>query len=223
MRDIQVIEIRDVLPITRVQLSENTDPPVLLVTGKDFNSAHSILINGTKATGTVVVSDTLIAAEVPFELVVPITSVVVVSNRLTRTDRSKITFSLEDQPSAVQGIERLIQKFLKILLGSPQRDIWSPNVGGGLLDLVGKTFGKGNTSVQGAASSTLAADMQIAVDRTRRHIIALQANSPSTAATERLLYARLLETKFMPREMALYGMIELASHAGQSSVVRLEI
>ena len=159
----------------------------------------------------------------PFELVTPISSIVVTSSRLTQTDRSKISFRMNDQPNAVQGIERLIQKFLKVMLQTPGQDIWSPNTGGGLLGSIGKTFGKGSLGVTTAASGTLAADMQVAVDRARRQVMTIQANSPMTTASERLLYARLLESKFLAHEMALYGRIELANHAGQSATVRLEV
>lgn len=223
MIDLQVIEVRDLLPITKVSIVEGSNPATLLVEGIDFNSAHTVYVNNVKAVTVAVISSTIMTVVVPFELVIPINSVAVVSNRLTQTERSKITFGIGDQPKPVQGIERLIQKFLKVMLQSPGRDIWSPNVGGGLLDLVGKTFGKGSNGVTAAASSSLAADMQIAVDRARRHVISVQANSPSTSVSERLLYARLLETQFLPHEMALYGRIELASHAGQSALVRLEV
>ena len=223
MIDIQVIEVRDVLPLTRVSIAEGVEPATLVLEGRDFNNTQYVFINNIQATNATVVSSTLITVEVPFELVTPITSVVVTSNRLTQTERSKISFKLNDQPSSVQGIERLIQKFLKVMLQTPGQDIWSPNVGGGLLGSVGKTFGKGSLGVTTAASGTLAADMQVAVDRARRQIMAIQANSPSTTASERLLYARLLESKFLAHEMALYGRIELASHAGQSAMVRLEV
>lgn len=223
MIDLQVVEIRDVLPVSAVYLAEGVDPPTLVVDGKDFNSAHKVFINNIESPSVVVVSSRKLTVEIPFELVVNITSVVVVSNRLTSTERSKITFSLGTQPRGVQGIERLIQKFVKMMLQSPGRDIWSPKIGGGLLDMVGKTFGKGSEGVTAAASSTLAADMQVAVDRTRSQLIAIQANSPATSATERLLYARLLESQFVPHEMAMYGRIELASHAGQAAVVRLQV
>lgn len=223
MIDIQVVEVRDVLPISAVYVAEGVDPPTLVVDGRDFNSVHRVFINNVEASSVVVISSTRLTAEIPFELVVNITSVTAVSNRLTSTERSKITFGISDQPKAVQGIERLIQKFLKILLQGTNRDIWSPSIGGGLLDMVGKTFGKGSGGVTAAASSTLAADMQIAVDRARSQLIAIQANSPVTNSTERLLYARLLESQFLPHEMAMYGRIELASHAGQSAVVRLQV
>lgn len=223
MIDIQVIEIRDILPISDVYLAEDTDPPILVVNGKDLNSTNRVLINNVEASNVVVISSTKLTVEVPFELVVPINSVVAISNRLTATERSHIAFRLNDRPNGVQGIERLMQKFIKVMLQEPNRDIWSPNIGGGLLSLVGKTFGKGGGGVSAAASSTLAADMQVAVDRARSQLIAIQANSPYTASSERLLYARLLETQFLPHEMAIYGRIELASHAGQAAVVRLEV
>lgn len=222
MIDIQVIEIRDVLPLTEVFLADVATPTIIAL-GRDFNSAHKVFINEAASPNVMVLSDTRLMAEIPFGLTTGINSVVVISNRLTNAERSKMTFSLPDQPKPVQGLERLIQKFIKIMLQEPNRDIWSPKIGGGLLGLVGKTFGKGSEGVQAAASSTLAADMQVAVDRARRQLIAIQGNSPSTAATERLLYARLIETQFNPSEMALYGRIELASHAGQQAVVRLEV
>lgn len=223
MIDVQVVEVRDILPVNSVYIAEDEDPPTLVIRGQDFSNAKTVLINNVQAESVVIESSTQITAVVPFELVVNITSVAVISNRLTNTERSTITFNISDQPKGVQGIERLIQKFLKILMQSSGRDIWSRETGGGLLDLIGKTFGKGGGGVTAAASSTLAADMQVAVDRTRRQMVSIQANSPSTNSSERLLYARLLETQFLPHEMAIYGRIELASHAGQTTVVRLQV
>lgn len=223
MIDIQVVEVRDVLPLTKVYIAEGVEPATLVLEGRDFVNAQYVYINNIQAVTVEIVSSSTITVEVPFELVTPINSVVVVSNKLTRTDRSRIAFRMNDQPTSVQGIERLIQKFLKVMLQTPGQDIWSPNIGGGLLGAVGKVFGKGTLGVTTAASGTLAADMQVAVDRARRQIIAIQANSPASTASERLLYARLLESRFLPHEMALYGRIELANHAGQSAAVRLEV
>ena len=223
MIDIQVVEVRDVLPLSKVYIMENVEPATLVLEGHDFNNTQYVYINSIQAVNVVIESSTKITVEVPFELVTSINSVVITSNRLTNTERSMISFRLNDQPTAVQGIERLIQKFLKVMLQTPGQDIWSPNIGGGLLGSVGKVFGKGSLGVTTAASGTLATDMQVAVDRARRQIVAIQANSPSTSASERLLYARLLESRFLAHEMALYGRIELANHAGQSAAVRLEV
>lgn len=223
MLDIQVIEVRDVLPLTRVSIAEGVEPATLVVEGHDFNNAQYVYINNVQVSDAIILSATMLTAVIPFDLVTPINSVAVTSNRLTQTERSKISFRMSDQPNSVQGIERLIQKFLKVMLQTPGQDIWSPNIGGGLLGAVGKTFGKGSIGVTSAASGTLAADMQVAVDRARRQIMGIQANSPMTTASERLLYARLLESRFLAHEMALYGRIELANHAGQSATVRLEV
>jgi hypothetical protein len=142
----------------------------------------------------------------------PIRSIVVISSKLRKIERSKIMFRLGDSPKSVDGFERLIQTFLKIMLQSTNTDIFSPKLGGNLLSAVGKPIS--NPSTQ-----SLTTDFALAVTRARQQIMALQVGDPTLNLNERLAFARVLEVKFIPNELALLGRVYLGNQAGRQSSV----
>ena len=64
-------------------------------------------------------------------------------------------------------------------------------------------------------------DLHVGVERTRRQIMALQANDRTIALTERLLFARVIEAEFIQQELALVGRIAIGNQANQRSLVGL--
>ena len=193
MVDLQVIEIRDVLTVSSVEIVPTSSPPTILVRGKDFNSAQVVLINEVESTDIDIVSGREILAQMPTTQVsVPIRSIVVVSYRLTHTDRSQISFRLGNSPQSMAGLTLLVQQFLKLMLQGPGTDIFSPKLGGGLLRAVGK-------QITAPTSSSMVADLNLAVTRTRQQLMTLQAKNPRLSMTERLAYARVVEAKFNPQ------------------------
>lgn len=214
MNDIQILEIRDILPVTNVRPIQGASPRSISVMGKDFNSTFEVLINEAKSPSVIVVNSQQLLAQVPEDLGgAPIRTVVVLSSRLTGTKSSKITFRLSDSPRAVSGMPRLIQQFIKMLLTTPGSDIFFKRGGGGLLRTVARQTARGGGS--------MVADLHVGVDRTRRQIMALQANDRTVALSERLLFARVVEAKFIQQELALVGRIALGNQANQRSVVGL--
>ena len=213
MVDLQVIEIRDLLDVIRV-FPANVSPRSITVVGKDFRSAHEVLINEAKSPSVYVVNNSTILAQVPPSVgKAYIRSVEVVSHKLTNTERSKITFRIGDTTHGVSGIERLIQTFLKILLQTPGSDIFAQKIGGGLLRTVAKQTSRGGASI--------VSDLHMGVERTRRQIMDMQANDQSILMSERLLHARVLEAKFLPSELALVGKISIGNQANQRGLVAL--
>ena len=215
MVDLQIIEIRDVLKLVSIAIVPGSIPPTLLVRGQDFNHAQDVYINDAKSPDVIIASSRELLVQIPeTQIEVPIVSVVVSSNRLTKTDRSQITFGIGDTPGTVDGFTRLIQTYLKIMLQAPGTDIFAPKVGGGLLRAVGQ-------QVSGPSSTTLVADFKRAADEARRQLMGIQAGNPRLTMTERLLYARVLEAKFNPAELSLVGRISIGNQAGNGSVVGL--
>ena len=215
MVDLQTIELRDVLTITSVTYVPDSDPPTLLVRGRDFNHAFEVFINEISSPSVVIDNSTLLLAQVPdSEVGTPIRSIVIVSSRLTKTERSKVFFRLSDSPRSVSGFERLIQTFLKIMLQSTKSDIFSPKVGGNLLQAVGKP-------IANPSSTTLVSDFNLAVTQARQQIIAMQVGDPSLNLTERLAFARVLHVRFVPNELALLGRVYIGNQAGHTSAVGL--
>lgn len=217
MIDLRIIEIRDVLSVTSISPVHTVSPRTIRVKGVDLANAHEVLLNDIPSPDIVIVSATELLAQVPTSLGnSPVTSVSVISHRLTQTQRSAITFAIGDTPGYVTGRERLIQTFLKLLLQSPGTDAFSPNLGGGVLRAVGRA-----NHVGGAAG--LVSAVQVGVNRTRQQMMALQSQEPNLQPDERLLYARLLQASFNAQTGSLNCNIDIASQALASSVVALEV
>ena len=215
MVDLQIIEIRDVLKLTGVENVTDASPPTLLIRGVDFNSARDVYINEVLSPDVVITSNRSLLAQIPSTQVgLPVVSIVVSSNRLTMTDRSFLVFGLGNAPGSVDGLTRLIQTFLKLMLQTPGSDIFAPRSGGGLLRAVGQLIGN-------PSRRTMVADFKRANDETRRQILSLQAGNPKLGITERLLYARVVEARFVPTTLTLEGRIAFGNQAGQGSVVGL--
>lgn len=215
MVDLQTIELRDVLKVTGVGFVPDSSPATLSVQGEDFRNASEVYINETLSPSVIIDSSKLMLVQVPEAIEGgPITSIVVVSSRLTRTDRSKVMFRISDSPTSIDGMERLIQTFLKIMLQSPRTDIFAPQSGGGLLRSVGK-------QVRNPSTATMVSDFHLAVTRARQQLVNIQAKDPTLTLSERLLYAKVLEAKFVPNELALLGKILLTNQTGRTGVVGL--
>lgn len=213
MVDLQFIEIRDILGVIRAEVAYGIEPASILIYGNDFRSAYEVYVNDAKCPEFLIDSNKKILAQLPeSQAGQPLRTVAVISSKLTRTDRSKIVFRIGDNPCTVTGIERLIQTFLKLVLQGP--DIFMPNIGGRLLASVGKQL----SSVNGAS---LVTDFQLAVNRARTQLLALQARDSGLNYEERLLFARVIEAKFVPSELALLGKLHIGNQAGSSSVVGL--
>lgn len=219
MIDLQMIEIRDVIPVKRLEIAHGVEPRSVYVRGPDMRSASEVWLNEYRSPDFVVIDNKTLLAQVPDAIELgPMRSVTVISSKLTQSERSRIQFRLGDATKFVSGIERLIQLFLKILLQTPGTDAFAPDLGGGLLRAAGR-LSRSPT----AGANTLVADVEVGVSTTRKQILSLQAHEPSLSLQEKLLYARLLEARFSPTDQTLYAIIDIANQAMQSSVVSLEV
>jgi hypothetical protein len=220
------IDFQVCLPQESIQLSSvqrvagtgtNGIPPALNIQGVDFTAIEEVQMNGVVSPDFIVVSSTQLIAQVPDSLArATITSVTVLSRRLTITPRSLLRFRVAPSAGRVQGILRLVQLYMKVLFTTPGRDIFSPNIGGGLLRTLGATFGADQTS-------DVAANLVIAVSQTNRQIVAIQSRDQRIPRDERLLTARVVSTNFDRAQAALLGTIDIQSQAGRSAITNLEL
>lgn len=189
----------------------------LEVIGDDFRSADEVLMNEVPSPSFIIVSKNRILAEVPQALRdATISSISVLSKRLTVTPRSYIRFRIGRTPSKVRGILRLMQVFLRVLFQTPGTDIFAPKVGGGALVHLGQ-------SVSIEQGSDLVGDFVVSVDNTVRQLIQIQSRDQSIPPDERILTARVASAGFNKNETALVASIEVMSQAGRSVVARLEV
>lgn len=214
MVELQVIEIRDVLRVTGVQPIPHFSPRSIKVYGRDFRSVYEVLVNDATSPSVFVVSNQEMLVQVPPSLGrAPVRTVQAISHKLTNTEQSKITFRIGDTTHGISGMGRLIQVFLKMLLQAPGRDIFAWKLGGGLLKTVARQTTRGGGS--------MVADLTVGVERSSRQLMNLQSNNVALPLTERLLFARVLEAKFIQSELALVGKIMIGNQARQRGLVSL--
>lgn len=215
--DLQVIFLQDVLPITSVTNAAGVLPRTLDLRGADFRTAESVTINEEPSPEFMILNKTQILAQVPVSQTSSIIRTVsVVSSRFTATERSIIKFKLSNHSKTVTGLQALVQIFLKLLLQSPKSDVFAPNLGGGVLNFVGKSVGRNNPG-------QIISDLTLAVNRTRTQIISLQAGIPTLSPDERLATAELMDANFSRRSSALLASIRLIAQSGRKALANLEV
>ena len=215
--DFQVAFPQEVIQVSQVRPVPSLDPRTLDVIGSDFRSVDEVLINEIPSPDFMVLSRTRLLVEVPDAIKQQtVTSITVLSTRLTITDRSFIKFRIGRTPSKVRGVLRLMQLFLKVLFTTPGTDIFSPRIGGGGLRSIGQNFG----AEQGA---DIVSGFIVSVDNTARQLIQIQGRDQSIPPDERLLRAKVTQAGYNRNETALVAAVELTSQAGRVAVGRFEL
>lgn len=174
-------------------------------------------MNEVSSPSFIVLSKTELIAQVPAPLVrETLSSVSVLSRRMTMTARSFLRFRLGHTAGKVRGILRLQQLFLRMLVSTPGSDIFAPKLGGGALARLGQ-------SVSIADGSDIVSDFIISVDNTQKQIIQIQGQNQSIPPDERLLSADVIASGFNKNETALLATIAINSQAGEQSIARLQL
>jgi len=214
--DLQTVFPQESITLSQVRVAPGP-PRTVSVVGQDFRAVETVLINQVGSPDVVVVSKNTLIAQVPSSVVNDrITSVSVLSTRLTLSARSLLKIRIGQTPGRVSGILRLLQLFIKVLFTTPGRDIFSPRLGGGGLRNVGSTYGAG----QGQA---IVNDFIISVDTTSKQIIAMQGRSSAIPRDERLLSAQVLSATFDKSLGGINAAVRISSQAGQTGVANVEL
>lgn len=214
MADIQVVFLRDIMPVIRVEPLDS-DVPSLRVTGRNFRSASAVLINGIESPAFLPVSDGQLLAEIPSSIVGDLVrSVAVLSNRITTTDRSVLSFRISGSSSKVRGILRLVQRYTLMMLTKPGSDLLNPELGGGLTNLVGQVVG-------GSQSSNVQSAVQQIVSKTASDIKRIQSESNALTESETLASATLATVVFDPSTTTLAIRVQLTAANGQEALANL--
>jgi hypothetical protein len=215
--DFQIVFPQELVELTSVRIQPGMVPRTLDITGADFRAVDQVMVNDLVSPDVVVLSKTRLLAQVPSVFATQtISSVTVISTKLAVTPKSLLRFRVGRTPSKVSGLLRLMQVFLKLLFTTPGSDIFAPQTGAGALVKVGSTFGHDE-------GGGIVSDFVVAVGRTQRQILAIQARDPSLARDERLLAAKVLSAGFNRAESALIVSVELTSHAGRAAVANLTV
>lgn len=213
MRGVQLIRLLDAVDVFGVEALPGVVPRSVRVQGRDFRSIEQIFLNGFEAPEFVVYSSTELVVQVPAELALAqITDVLVLSRNLTLTERSLIDFTVGTRIQTARGTIRLMQTFLRVLLRTPGSNLFHPETGGGL-----------HASVGGNITSRSAADIHVAVSRTRQQLLAAQAGQSGLQPTERLMGAEVAAVRADPQRTSVYATILLTSAAGDRAGTTLTL
>lgn len=190
------------------------------VLGEDFHSVDSVFINDVESPDVIVISPTRLLAQLPPGLQAPnppdVQSIMVLSRQLTITASSVLRFRIGDTPSAVSGILRMMQLFVKLLLSNPNSDIFNKPMGGGLLKNMGVTFGK-------EEGDSIKTNAVIAVSSTAKQIVSIQSRNGTLPRSERLLSAKVLGATFSRASGSLFLSVELISQLGVPARLSMEL
>lgn len=214
MKDIKVIAIKNILTVNRVERVPNFLPSTIALTGLKFLQATEVIINDIPVSEFMVVSATRILAQVPDSQVnATIRKVTVLATKPFPDRKSLLLFEVGEIRS-LQGLERLVQHFTKILIQTPGSDSFNPTEGGGVLSLIGTVVGRKD-------SATLRASVVSAVGRTRDQIVTKQSRTPQIPPDERLLRADIVGVGFDPNTSTIAARITLGAVSGREAVANL--
>lgn len=212
--DVQTVFAQESVILNQIRVIPGP-PRVISVIGEDFRSVDSVVINQVKSPDVVILSPTSLMAQVPDSVGQDrIVSVIVLSKKLTLSNRSLLKMQIGDTPGRTSGILRLIQLFIKVLFTTPGRDIFSPRIGGGALKDIGSTFGAGQ-------GSDIVNGFVIAVDNTTRQITAIQSRDTSIPREERLLSADVLSASYNKSIGGIDVSVKISSQAGQEGIANV--
>lgn len=216
MFDIQLIRLLDVLDVSKVEEAAGVTPRSLILTGPGFANVETVLLNGVPSPQIIHYAPNKILAQVPDSIIgQPITEVFVLSSNLTFTDKSLVEFTFGTSPKKVNGVLRLMQTFLRMMLRTPGTNVFHKRLGGGLGQLIGSTFDASN------GRSLATSQASIAVTRARQQIINTQSVDRNIPPNERLLSADISALALDQANGALQMTIILTSHAGRTAAASL--
>ena len=215
MIDIKVITIKDILPVNRVSFIPNFSPLSLNIEGSLLTQANEVLINDIDAPEFMVITNNRLIAQVPDSQVNSrLKSVTVLATKPSADRTSILHFDAGKTFSRLQGLEKLVQYFVKLLLQNPGTDIFNPTEGGGVLGLVGRVVSKND-------STSLSASLVSAVNQTRDQILARQNKISRIPSDERLLRADTQAVGFNPSTTSLAARISIGAVSGREAVANL--
>ena len=189
---LKIVQLVEGLQVTRIGLSPTNDDisSALATTGGDvtaaaellglstssitlegsrFNTATRVLFNGIDALSFTVNSDNLITATLPKSLNrKKIESVDVLGDSFHSGGRTRMVFEIGSTPRRTEGVVKLLQHFVKLLLTTPGTDIFRKTQGGGLLPALG-------TVVDPSNPGPLSARVMASINRARGQLVASQA------------------------------------------------
>ncbi len=183
MKDIKVARLKNALTLSKITRISN-NPPVLKLEGEKFNTATDIIMDGVYCHQWISISDKEILASVPATFSnKTIASIAVVTEELIPNTPNLIFFEAGPRVKSVEGIQKLIQNFVKILMQSPSSNKFQA-VGGGLLKLSGMNMVSDDRTAR--------SDIINGISRAKNYLLTAQAPNKQLPLAEKLLDVQVL-------------------------------
>jgi hypothetical protein len=216
-RDIQVISVVDDLQVLEVTEIENAVPRTIRILGKKgFNSAQRVEINDFGVDSFTIVSDkVLLAAPGSVFDTTPVSQmkISVLAGELTSALRARLVFGPTRRTKVVEGIQKLIQQVVRVILTRVGSNRFNPGDGGGLLQVIG-------SSLAADSRGKIAAGVARAISLTKEQITSAQA-SVSMPSNEKLLNLELVGIDYNEADLEVTARVSLTTFAGQSITIPL--
>lgn len=216
-RGLRVLRSFEHAPITQIGLSKPTsvhDPLFLQLQGKGFLKAVAVRLNGMDIPGFVVVNDTNISLQLPDSLYFTVIERVdVLTESEGASGNVRVRYEV-GTPQSVQGVLKLAQRIVKLLLTTPGTDIFHQSDGGGMLAILGK-------AVHQSGAAGVSAQVMLGLDRVSKRLIEDQA-AKGLPPDERLAQLHVLELQFDQQSGTLNVRLGVESMAGSVAVTGLE-
>jgi len=215
---IEVVKYRDLIPILSIpRFVAEFSQPTIEIRGEDFSSVDRVFVNDSPSPEFIIINKHTMYVQLPEGAKKQICNIEVLSSKFTKTTKSsKMQFEFGNKTRSVTGLMSLIQLFTKWILQSPGSDIFNPERGGGLQELVGQvTSTKRMDSVLGTVSR--------AVQNTVTQIRTAQIRASNLALDERLLAADVVDLQVYEKQMEAVVKVGVRSVAGQEAVTGLEL
>ena len=215
-KQLEVIKFRDLIPVTSIpRFVPDLGFLAIEVVGNDFSSVEQVIINEVPAPEFIVLDKHKMYVQLPDAAQSAISTVEVVSSNFTRFGTgSKVSYELGNKTKTVEGILKLVQLFIKWMLQSPNSDIFNPDRGGGLQELVGKLDTDKKMNV-------LLASVSRSVQSTVAQIRTAQAKVSGLPLSELLLSAEVLDFEIYKEQMEARVKVTVQSTAGAQAVASL--
>lgn len=212
MKDFKIVSAKTVLPVNAAAPVRGLNPPTLAVRGKQLNLATEVYYNDVRVDEFVILSADRMLVKIPVDQVgrMLVSIKILSESMLTRTD-ALLELAIPKPFTLVEGLERLVQTFVMVFLTTPGSDIFEPDSGGGARAIIGK-----NTNRQG---QSVAADLVLALDRTKSEILRFQSSQPGLPLSEKLLSLDLESLSFVAEEGALNARVSLSNMLGEQADV----
>ena len=217
-KQLEVVKFRDLIPVESIpQFVPGFELPTLEIKGEDFRSVDKVIINEVPSPEFIIVNKHTIYVQLPSAAEKSISNIEVVSSNFTKTNSfSTIEYEIGNKTRTISGLMKLIQLFVKWMLQSPGSDMFNPERGGGMQELVGKI----QTS---RTMDSVASTISQSVKNTVTQIRAAQVNVQGLPLNERLLSAEVTDLQVFEKQMESRVKINILSAAGKEAVAALEL